>query len=95
MLRNCALIGSVWSQVLLDNLEIKKWNLKFLRKQIGVVGQEPTLFATTIANNIRYSNETATMEEIIEAAKMANAHDFITKLPDVRLNQVIYIYIYI
>ena len=56
-----------------------------MRDQIGVVGQEPVLFATTIADNIRYGRPGVTMEEIIEAAKEANAHDFILKLPKVTL----------
>lgn len=59
-------------------------NVRHLRKHIGLVGQEPVLFATSIKENIRYSNENATMEEIIEAARMANAHTFICKLPQVR-----------
>jgi len=76
---------SVLLQVLVDGQDIKKLNVKWLRKNIGVVGQEPVLFATTIAENIRYGKETATMEEIKAAAVMANAHDFIAKLPMVRL----------
>ena len=48
--------------------------MNFLRSQIGYVGQEPALFATTIANNIRYGKLDATMEEIEQAAKRANAH---------------------
>ena len=47
-----------------------------------MVSQEPVLFDTTITENIRYGKEDATMEEILEAAKKANAHDFITMLPD-------------
>jgi ABC-type multidrug transport system fused ATPase/permease subunit len=54
-----------------------------LRNQIGIVSQEPILFATTIAENIRFGKENATDEEIINAAKNANAHDFIMTLPDV------------
>ncbi|KAK6631142.1 hypothetical protein RUM43_014238 [Polyplax serrata] len=68
-------------QVLIDGEDIKSLNVKYLRQHIGVVGQEPILFGTSVRENIRYSKETATMEEIIAAAKMANAHDFITKLP--------------
>ena len=56
--------------------------MKWLRSHVGVVSQEPILFDTTIAENIRYGKEDATMEEIQEAAKEANAHDFITSLPD-------------
>ena len=49
----------------------------------GVVSQEPVLFATTIAENIRYGREDVTLEEVEEAAREANAHDFIVKLPQV------------
>ena len=53
-----------------------------MRQQIGVVSQEPVLFATTIAENIRYGKEGVTQSEIEEAAKVANAHSFISELPD-------------
>lgn len=59
--------------------------MNWLRARIGVVGQEPVLFATSIYENIRYGYEYATKEQIEEAAKMANAHDFIQKLPSVSL----------
>lgn len=62
-------------------MNIKELNLKWLRSHIGVVSQEPVLFDTTIAENIRYGKEDATMEEIEEAAKNANAHNFIMELP--------------
>ena len=62
-------------------MNIKELNLKWLRSHIGVVSQEPVLFDTTIAENIRYGKEDATMEEIQEAAKNANAHNFIMELP--------------
>lgn len=68
--------------VFLDNVEIRDLNLKWLRSQIGLVSQEPVLFATTIYENIKYGKEKATREEIIQAAKMANAHDFIMSFPD-------------
>ncbi|NXD90087.1 MDR1 protein, partial [Chaetorhynchus papuensis] len=57
--------------------------LKYLREVIGVVNQEPVLFATTITENIRYGREDVTMEEIEKATKEANAYDFIMKLPNV------------
>ena len=56
-------------------------NVKWLRSQMGLVSQEPVLFDTTIAENIRFGKEDATLEEIQEAAKSANAHDFISQLP--------------
>ena len=70
-------------QVYVDGHDVKDLNLAWLRQQIGVVSQDPILFATTIEDNIRFGNPTATMEEIVSAAKEADAHDFITKLPRV------------
>ncbi|XP_048579396.1 ATP-dependent translocase ABCB1 isoform X3 [Nematostella vectensis] len=67
--------------VCLDGTDIRSLNLHWLRQRIGVVSQEPALFATTIAENIRYGQDGVTQAEIEQAAKMANAHDFITKLP--------------
>ena len=69
-------------KVLLDGMNIKDFNVAHLRSMIGYVGQEPTLFATTIAGNIRYGNPSATQEDIEAAAKQANAHDFIVSFPD-------------
>lgn len=66
----------------IDGENIKEINLKDLRRQIGVVLQEPYLFSGTIAENIAYANPDASMDEIITAAKAANAHDFIIKFPD-------------
>uniref|UniRef100_A0A1B0A9F0 ABC-type xenobiotic transporter n=1 Tax=Glossina pallidipes TaxID=7398 RepID=A0A1B0A9F0_GLOPL len=67
--------------VKLDGRNIRDLNVAWLRAQIGVVGQEPVLFATTIEENIRYGKPTATKEEIKQAARIANCHDFIVKLP--------------
>ncbi|KAH0550179.1 multidrug resistance protein homolog 49-like isoform X1 [Cotesia glomerata] len=69
-------------QVLLDGVDIAKLNVGWMRSYIGVVGQEPVLFDTTIRENIRYGNDNVTEEEMIKAAKEANAHDFISKLPE-------------
>ncbi|XP_015512051.1 multidrug resistance protein homolog 49 isoform X1 [Neodiprion lecontei] len=69
-------------EVHLDGVDISKLNVQWLRSHIGVVGQEPVLFDTTIRENIRYGNENVTEEEMIKAAKEANAHDFISKLPE-------------
>ena len=66
----------------LNGIDLKLINVHYLRSVIGYVGQEPTLFATTIAGNIRYGKPTATMDEVREAAILANAHDFIMSLPD-------------
>ncbi|POM64117.1 Multidrug resistance protein ABC Superfamily [Phytophthora palmivora] len=73
----------VAGDILLDGHNIKDLNLNWLRDQVGLVGQEPTLFIGTIAENISYGlAEQPSQQEIEEAAKMANAHDFITKFPD-------------
>ena len=61
-------------------------NVKWLRQHIGIVSQEPILFGTTIAENIRYGGDDVSDEMITEAAKMANAYDFIMELPDVSLH---------
>ena len=68
--------------VLLDGKDLRHLNLRWLRRHIGVVSQEPVLFGTTIAENIRYGREGVTQEEVVTAAKAANAHDFIMSLPD-------------
>ena len=68
-------------KILLDGVDLRDLKLKSLRQQISIVLQEPLLFSTTIADNIRYGRLEATMEEIVEAAKSANAHDFIMRLP--------------
>ncbi len=69
-------------EITIDGIPVKKIPFDVLRKNIGVVSQETYLFMGTIADNIRYARPDATMEEVIEAAKNANAHDFILKLPD-------------
>lgn len=63
-------------------IDIKKLNLKSLRKHIALVQQEPALFATSIYENILYGKEGASEGEVIEAAKLANAHSFISALPE-------------
>ncbi|CAD5117246.1 DgyrCDS6041 [Dimorphilus gyrociliatus] len=67
--------------IYIDDINIKEYNLKWLRQQIGVVSQEPILFATTIMENIRFGREDASEEDIYKAAKEANAYDFIMQLP--------------
>ncbi|KAL7136709.1 hypothetical protein ABFS83_10G048600 [Erythranthe nasuta] len=69
-------------RVMIDGKDIRKYNLKSLRRHMAVVPQEPCLFATTIYDNISYGHESATEAEIIEAATLANAHKFISSLPD-------------
>jgi ATP-binding cassette subfamily B protein len=68
--------------VLLDGFNINDIKLDFLRRNIGVVHQEVYLFAGTVQENISYGRPEACEEEIIEAAKKANAHEFIMKLPN-------------
>ncbi|XP_062957114.1 ATP-dependent translocase ABCB1 [Cynocephalus volans] len=65
----------------IDGQDIRTINVRYLREIIGVVSQEPVLFATTVAENIRYGRENVTMDEIEKAVKEANAYDFIMKLP--------------
>uniref|UniRef100_A0A8C9VRZ6 ATP-binding cassette, sub-family B (MDR/TAP), member 4 n=1 Tax=Scleropages formosus TaxID=113540 RepID=A0A8C9VRZ6_SCLFO len=66
----------------IDGHDIRTLNVTYLRRMIGVVSQEPVLFATTIAENIRYGREDVTQQEIEMAAQEANAYDFIMQLPD-------------
>ena len=66
----------------IDLKDIKTYNLRALRQHIGLVSQEPTLFAGTIRENIVYVTEAASEEEIENAARSANAHDFISNLKD-------------
>uniref|UniRef100_A0A1D1XWC8 ABC transporter B family member 2 n=1 Tax=Anthurium amnicola TaxID=1678845 RepID=A0A1D1XWC8_9ARAE len=69
-------------KVMIDGRDIKKLRLKSLRMHIGLVQQEPALFGTTIYENILYGKDSATEAEVIEAAKLANAHTFISALPE-------------
>ncbi|MBS8263278.1 ABC transporter ATP-binding protein [Mesobacillus boroniphilus] len=69
-------------QVLVDGLDIKDYSIRSLRSNIGIVLQESFLFSSSIKANISYGNPEATMEEIIAAAKRAQAHSFIMELPD-------------
>lgn len=69
-------------RILLDGQDIKHFTLKSLRGNIGIVQQDVYLFVGTVFDNIRYGKPDATREEVIEAAKNANAHDFIMSLPN-------------
>jgi ABC-type multidrug transport system fused ATPase/permease subunit len=71
----------------LDGKDIRSLNLKWLRSKIGIVSQEPTLFLGSIEENIRFGKIDATDEEIIQAAKLANAHDFIMEFPQVNMTE--------
>ncbi|XP_071688623.1 putative multidrug resistance protein [Rutidosis leptorrhynchoides] len=74
--------------IFLDGHRIKSLQLKWLRSQMGLVNQEPVLFATSIKENILFGKEGVSTELVELAAKKANAHDFIIKLPDAYDTQV-------
>jgi ATP-binding cassette, subfamily B, bacterial len=82
----CSLIPRFYEvsegEILLDGKNIRDFRLQSLRKNIGIVQQDVYLFAGTVADNIRYGKLNATQEEIIAAAKKANAHDFVMSLPN-------------
>ena len=69
-------------QILLDSVDLRDYKLAELRDQFTVVLQEPVLFSTSVAENIAYARPNAGFGDIVAAAKAANAHDFITTLPD-------------
>jgi ATP-binding cassette, subfamily B, bacterial len=70
-----------FGQVQIDGLDVREFTLKSLREQISVVLQEPLLFTGSIADNIRYGRLDASMDDIVQAAHSANAHDFIARFP--------------
>jgi ATP-binding cassette subfamily B protein len=82
----CSLIPRFYEvtegEILLDSINIRDIQLRSLRRNVGVVQQDVYLFAGTVAENIRYGKPAASQAEVIEAAKRANAHDFILSLPD-------------
>lgn len=82
----CSLIPRFYEvsggSVSIDGVDVRDVTLHSLRSNIGIVQQDVYLFAGTVADNIRYGKLSATMDEIIEAAKEANAHEFIMGLPD-------------
>lgn len=69
-------------RVTVDGYDVRDVKLQSLRKQIGIIFQEASLFSGTIAENIAYGREEASMEDIVRAAKLAQAHDFIMSFPD-------------
>lgn len=71
----------VEGEIRVDGVAIHRLQLKWLRSQMGLVSQEPALFATSIKENILFGREDATEEEVVEAAKASNAHTFISQLP--------------
>lgn len=69
-------------EILLDGIDLRQYKLADLRNQFSMVLQDPMLFSTSIAENIAYANPKATEEQIVKAAQLANAHDFVTRLPE-------------
>ncbi|CAL9248278.1 unnamed protein product [Arabidopsis halleri] len=75
------LYDPIAGEILIDGVSISKLQVKWLRSQMGHVSQEPALFATSIEENILFGKEDASMDEVMEAAKSSNAHDFISQFP--------------
>jgi ABC-type multidrug transport system fused ATPase/permease subunit len=69
-------------RVLVDGVDIRELDSGHYRRQVGMVLQDPYLFHGTVVENIRYGKPEATLDEVIAAARAANAHDFITAFPD-------------
>ena len=69
-------------RVLIDGVDVRQWNMARLRSQISVIEQDIFLFSRSIADNIRFGKPEATIEEVIEAAQKAQAHDFIMSFPE-------------
>lgn len=69
-------------KILIDGRDLRTMDIQNHRRQIGTVTQDPVLFSGTILSNITYGNLSATRENAIEAAKLANAHNFIASFPD-------------
>jgi len=78
----CRFYDVLEGQILIDGVDVKDYDIEALRRRIGVVLQEPFLFHGTVATNIAYGKPDATIDEIITAARAANAHDFIVGFPD-------------
>ncbi|KAI3743211.1 hypothetical protein L1987_60917 [Smallanthus sonchifolius] len=72
---------SIRRKVLMEGTDLRDLDVRWMRLQLGLVGQEPTLFAGTIRENIRFGNPNASWSEIEEAAKEAHIHNFIGGLP--------------
>jgi ATP-binding cassette subfamily B protein len=78
----CRFYDATDGQILIDGVDIRDYDVHWLRRQVGVVLQEPYLFHGTVSDNIRYGNPDATDMQVITAARAANAHDFIVGFPD-------------
>lgn len=75
-------------EILIDGVDIRDFQLKWIRSKIGLVSQEPVLFTGSIKDNIAYGKNGATLYEIRAAAELANAKEFIDKLPQALFNYV-------
>ena len=69
-------------RITIDGYDIRQVTVRSLRRQIGIVLQDPFLFSATIRDNIAYGMEDAPFEQIVQAAKLAGAHDFIMSFPE-------------
>ena len=78
----CRFYDALDGRVMIDGVDVRDYELGSLHRTIGVVLQEPFLFHGTVASNIAYGNPDATLDAIIEAARAANAHEFIVRFPD-------------
>ena len=78
----CRFYDATDGQVLIDGVDIRDYDVHWLRRQVGVVLQEPYLFHGTVSDNIRYGNPDASHAQVIAAARAANAHDFVVGFPD-------------
>lgn len=78
-------------EIFIDHHNIKDLDLKFLRRNIGAVSQEPSLFTGTIKDNLKVGKMDADDQEIQNAAEMSNAHSFTSQLPDQYLTEVSYL----
>ncbi|WJX59828.1 ABC transporter B member [Trifolium repens] len=76
------IFNNLYLEIPSDKNDIKELDLKWLRQQIGLVNQEPALFATSIRENILYGKNDATPEELNRALELSNANSFINNLPD-------------
>ena len=63
--------------MLIDDKNINLYDVRFLRRQLGIVSQEPALFNRSVYDNIKYNCESATVEDVVKASQMAKAYDFI------------------
>jgi len=78
----CRFYDPTKGNILIDGIDVRDLAIEDLRKNVGIVLQQPFLFSGTITENIAYARPQASMEDVIRAAKAANAHEFISNLPE-------------